>query len=126
SPPASGTATSDSLTLRPIRAAPPPVVTTATVRPSFLSLSLSPTTFHAARAGASVRAAVATGTRVSFSLSERATVSIRVERATVGRRVGGRCRPVTAANRLKPRCTRYVLLAGQLSRAGQAGANAFR
>jgi len=107
-----------------------PATTTAgtsdTTGPAFLSLRLSRTKFHAARRGPGLLAAVATGTRVTYALSERATVTFRVERALAGRRVRGRCRRPTTVNRRAPRCTRYVLLPGRLSRAGRAGANAVR
>jgi hypothetical protein len=48
------------------------------------------------------------GTSFLFSLSEAATVTIRIERRARGRRVRGRCRRPTAINRRRPRCTRYV------------------
>jgi hypothetical protein len=97
-----------------------------TIPPTLRSLRLSPTRFQAARSGSGLRAAVATGTRMTFALSERATVAFRVERRRGGRRVRGRCRAPTAANRRAPRCRRYVLRPGRLSWAGRAGANAVR
>jgi extracellular elastinolytic metalloproteinase len=48
------------------------------------------------------------GTTFRFRLSERATVRIVLQRATVGRRAGGKCRPATRRLRGRPRCTRYV------------------
>jgi hypothetical protein len=49
-----------------------------------------------------------------------------VERATVGRRVGGACRRTTPSNRRRARCRRYVALKGSATRAGQAGANSLK
>jgi hypothetical protein len=103
----------------------PPGATIDTTRPAFLSLSLSPSSFLAARSGPGLLAATV-GTRVRYALSEPATVTFRVERSRPGRRVGRRCRPPTARNRRRRRCTRYVLVRGQLSRAGAAGANTVR
>ena len=96
------------------------------VRPNVASLRVSPFAFHAARRGPAALARIATGTRVSFVLSERASLTFRIERARPGRRVGGRCVAVTRRNRNARHCTRYVLLAGKFTRAGRAGANSFR
>jgi PKD repeat protein len=96
------------------------------VRPRVSSLRVSPFAFHAARSGPATRARIATGTRVRFVLSERASLTFRVERARPGRLVGGRCVAVTRRNRNARRCTRYVLLAGKFTRAGRAGTNSFR
>jgi hypothetical protein len=63
------------------------------------------------------------GTRIGFSLSEPAVVSLRFRRALPGRRAGARCVRVTRANRRAGRCTRYVTLRGAQAVAGRAGAN---
>lgn len=44
------------------------------------------------------------GTKVSFRLSEAATVRFTVERRKGGRRVRGRCRKPTRKNRLRRKC----------------------
>ena len=62
------------------------------------------------------------GSRLSFELSEAATVTLTIARRKTGRRVGGRCRAQTRANRSRPRCTRYVTV-GSLRRNGLAGPN---
>ena len=50
------------------------------VKPNVASLRVSPFAFHAARSGPPALAAIATGTRVSFVLSERASRTFRVDR----------------------------------------------
>ena len=59
-----------------------------------------------------------------FTLSAGARVRVTVERATAGRKLKGRCRKPTRANRARPRCTRYVAV-GHRTLAGKAGANDF-
>ena len=60
---------------------------------------------------------------VRFTLSERATVALRIERAGPGRRAGGRCRAPSARNRAKPRCTRLHRLRPILTHEGVQGPN---
>jgi PKD repeat protein len=96
------------------------------VRPNVSSLRVSPFAFHAARRGPAVLARIATGTRVSFVLSERANLTFRIQRARAGRLVGRRCVAVTRRNRSARHCTRYLLLAAKFTRVGRAGANSFR
>ena len=98
--------------------------TTAAVMSRF---RISPTAFRAAARGGSIaQRRRRPGARVSYRLSERATVTFRVERAAKGRRVGRRCRPQTRRNRSRRSCRRYVTLRGSFRRAGKAGANRFR
>ena len=72
-----------------------------------------------------VFAAVA-GTRMSLSLSEAASVMFHVDRLAPGRKVAGRCRPATAANRAARHCTRRVRLHGRVERGLPAGASGLR
>jgi FG-GAP-like repeat len=65
------------------------------------------------------------GTSFRFSLSERATVTIAIDRALPGRRVGRRCRPPSRRLRRARRCTRYRR-AGTLRRNLAAGAQRIR
>ena len=103
-------------------AAPPP---RDTVAPRVSRLKLSRRTFAAHRSGPSVRGARARGTRVSYRISEAATVTFRVQRVLAGRRVRGRCVKATRANRAKRRCKRYRTLRGSFRHTGTAGANRF-
>ena len=89
-------------------------------------LRLSPRRFRAARTGPSATPAAIAGTRVAYSLSERATTVFRIQRAVAGRMVGGRCVKATPFNGDRRRCTRYVLMRGRFRRAGHAGGNSFR
>jgi hypothetical protein len=62
---------------------------------------------------------------VRFTLSQSATVTLTVEQALPGRLNGGRCQAPTRRDRRHRRCTRLVLLPGNIMLAGRAGANAF-
>lgn len=72
-----------------------------------------------------VATAVKKGTRIRYSLSEAATVTFAVQRRTVGRRVRGRCRKRTRANRSRKHCTRFVPVAA-FAQPAAAGANTTR
>jgi len=97
-----------------------------TVRPVVTGIGFSNRRFRAARSGAAIRAAAPLGTRVRYRLSEAATVAVRYERKTIGRRVNGRCRAATRANSKRAKCVRWVLVRGTARHRGKAGANAFR
>jgi Tol biopolymer transport system component len=62
------------------------------------------------------------GTKISFTLSKAARVTMMFSRAAPGRRVRGKCRKPTGGNRSAKRCRRYVKV-GKLSFAGKRGAN---
>jgi len=99
---------------------------TDTVDPLLTRLRLSSRRFRAARVGRAISAAPL-GTRVSYRLSEAATVRVRYERRVTGRRVGSRCRAVSRRNRSRERCLRFGLVSGLARRrGGTAGANSFR
>ncbi len=95
------------------------------VAPVVSGVSLGARRFRAARAGPAI-AAAPVGTRVSYRLSEAASVTVRYERKVAGRRVGGRCRAPSRRNRARRRCTRWVLMGGSAPLSGKAGANSFR
>ena len=82
--------------------------------PKLTALALVPKKFRPAK-GADVR----------FTLTVGAPVRFTVERASTGRRVGGKCRAQTKKNRHAKKCTRYVGLKGSFLRNGGAGANHF-
>jgi hypothetical protein len=60
------------------------------------------------------------GTKLTYGLSEPASVALRFERATTGRRAGSRCVMATSRNRRAKRCTLYVA-AGTLTRNSPVG-----
>jgi hypothetical protein len=63
--------------------------------------------------------------RVSYTLDLAAGVTFTLERQAPGRTVNGRCVEPTTKNRKQPKCTRLVGLAGNLTKRGTIGANAF-
>jgi uncharacterized protein (DUF2141 family) len=85
---------------------------------------LSPATFRAAGSGPSIAARV--GAVVTYSLSHAAKVTFRIERASAGRRVGGRCVKPRRSGRRGKRCIRYSLVSGSFAHAGRAGSNKFK
>ena len=92
-------------------------------------LAISPLAFPAASSGPSARGAGRrrrTGAQVTFRLNLAASVRFTVERRTVGRRVRSRCVARSRRNQRARRCVRYVRVRGSFTRAGDAGANAFR
>ncbi len=83
------------------------------------------TRFRAARSGPSLGATRSgIGTRVRFSLTERASVRFTVARAAPGRKVGTQCVKPTAANSGHKSCTRWVRVRGSFSVTRAKGANA--
>lgn len=71
-----------------------------------------------------VLSALAVGrSRLRYSVSEAATVRIKVKRRGVGRRVGGKCRKRTRRNRARPKCD---LKAAALRQPAHAGVNHVR
>jgi hypothetical protein len=96
-------------------------------KPSLTRLRFSPSSFRARRTGPSLLAQTA-GARILFRLSETATTTFRVQRASTGRRIRGRCRAATRRNKLlsRRRCTRYVRVRGSFKHTDGAGANSLR
>jgi hypothetical protein len=70
-----------------------------------------------------VPAAFKSSTKLLYRLNETAKVTIKVQKAKKGRRVRGKCRKQTAANKQRKRCTRYVKLPGTIETTGGAGLN---
>ena len=119
----------------PIAAAvlpPPPPDTT---KPLVARLSFSRTSFAAAKSGAAYTAqrgkkkrkkpSAPVGTKVSFGLTEAASVKFTVERKASGRRVSGKCKTRTRKNRKKAKCTLWKKVTGSFTFTGKAGANSF-
>jgi hypothetical protein len=99
----------------------PAVVPRDTTAPTIGSVAVSPSRWRLGSALARIsRVRNPVGTKISFSLSELATVKLAFERATPGRRVGGRCVATSPSNRRRARCIRYVAT-GALTMNGHAG-----
>jgi CSLREA domain-containing protein len=84
-------------------------------KPVLTLLKVGPGIFRAAK-----------GTTISYTLSEAATVTFKVDRVLPGIRKGSRCVARTARLRRGRACTRYVPVKGTLIVAGKAGGNSFR
>jgi hypothetical protein len=106
----------------PVPAPIPVPVAPDKVAPKLSGLKVSPSRF---RVGAKATAVVASkkktpkGTKIRFRLSEAATVMLRIERPTAGRRKGKQC---VARRRRGKHCTIYTLR-GALKRSAKAGSN---
>jgi hypothetical protein len=98
---------------------PPP-----NVAPRLSRLTISPFAFRAARFGGPLTRRG--GALVRFVLSERALVTLHIQRRALGRRVGGRCRPTARTAGGGATCVRWAPVRGTLLRAGRAGANRLR
>jgi hypothetical protein len=61
--------------------------------------------------------------RISYTLNVAATVTLTLKRQVPGRKVNGRCVKPTKNNHRHGTCTRLVNVPGELTLAGQAGAN---
>jgi CSLREA domain-containing protein len=84
------------------------------IKPVLTLLKVAPGIFRARK-----------GTMISFTLSEIATVTFKVDRVLPGVRRGRRCVPKTARRRGRA-CTRYVPVKGTLVQAATAGKNKVR
>jgi Glycine rich protein len=104
---------------------PPPAPDTTA--PTGASLTMLPSAFRPLGRGGAVAPGAARGTRVSYTLSEAASVRFTVARALPGRRVGRRCVRPTRANAKRRHCTRFRTVSGSFTRAVRpAGTDAFR
>jgi hypothetical protein len=75
------------------------------------------------RAAPAVSGLKVSGGKVAYNLSEAATVAFKLEKATKGRRVKGKCVRQTRRNRKRPACTRFVVVKGNFAGPGAVGAN---
>ncbi|MEN3280661.1 MAG: hypothetical protein V7607_1801 [Solirubrobacteraceae bacterium] len=98
--------------------------------PTLKDYTLSRATFAAVSKGASIAVAAAAkakvGTSIRYALSEAATMAFRVERASGGRKVKGKCVKPSSTNRRGKRCRRYVALKGTVSHASGIGRNSLK
>jgi hypothetical protein len=114
-----------SCTIRNTRRQVGPPTGVDTTAPAFTAASLTRRVFAVDRGGVpetAVTAAAKKGTVFQYTLSEAARVVFSVQRRTVGRRVGGKCRARTRSNAQRRRCTRYVR-AGRFAQSSATGAN---
>jgi DNA-binding beta-propeller fold protein YncE len=111
---------------------PAPAPTPDRTAPTLSGYALSRTTFAAASKGATLAVVAAKrpkpkiGTTIRFTLSEAATVTFTVKKATGGRKVKGKCVKPSRKNRKAKRCTRYVALKPSVRRASAAGRNSVK
>jgi hypothetical protein len=61
--------------------------------------------------------------KVGYVLSEAATVGFKLQKATTGRRVNGKCVRKTRKNSSRPRCTRFIGVGGSFAGPGNVGPN---
>ena len=102
--------------------APPPSPPPDQTSPTISSLTVSPARFPAASRAAG---AAKGGTTFRYVLSEAATVTVILQRRSPGRKVGGKCRSRTRADRRRKACVRYRLV-GRFRQQGAAGRNTRR
>ena len=95
-------------------------------RPEVSAVRLSRKRFRIGRKAPALLAAVKVGTTIRFNLSEAARTTFSFERLSKGRRVGGKCRKQTRANRGKRRCTRSVRVKRTFGVEGRQGQNRVR
>jgi len=91
------------------------------LRPRISGLRLSPRTFATV-----TRRGRKPGATLRLTLSEAASVELRIYRRTTGRRVGGRCVKTTRANRAARRCVRDVRVRGTIAKRMAAGTGTVR
>ncbi len=96
-----------------------PVARKGATGPGISNLTLSHRRFTVASRGASRAKG---GTTFRYELSEPATVTVTLRRRSAGRKVAGKCRSRTRANRGRPACIRYRRV-GRFRHAGVAGNN---
>ena len=101
---------------------PPPAPPADVTAPVISGLRASPQRFSIPPERA---AAIKRGTTFRYRLSEASTVRVALSRRSGGRKVGGRCRRPTRANRGRPRCILYRKAGGFIQQ-GAAGSNARR
>jgi hypothetical protein len=68
---------------------------------------------------------ISSGLKVTYTLSEAATVKFKLAKASKGRKVNGKCVRKTRRNRHRRSCTRFSPLGGTLTGPGAAGRNTF-
>jgi PKD repeat protein len=69
---------------------------------------------------------VKTKAKLLFRLTERAKVSLVVQRPTIGRTVAGTCKRQSAKNKKAKKCTRWVSASKPLKKSGKSGPNSIK
>jgi hypothetical protein len=87
--------------------------------PALTALSVTRRRFAAASA---LRRRVKRGTAFRYTLSEPAQVTFTIRRRTIGRRVAGKCRPLTRKNRRRKKCV-FFKRVGRITVTAKAGRN---
>ncbi|HYI81024.1 MAG TPA: hypothetical protein VEW67_09215 [Thermoleophilaceae bacterium] len=106
----------------PAEPTPTPTPTTAdTTKPTITGLSFKPKAFRTAAPRSK-----SGGTKISFRLSEPATVRLTIQRRAQGRKSGRKCVAPRPTNRTASPCVRWLKVPGQIERAGVTGSNSFR
>ena len=93
--------------------------------PLVSSFKATPALFAVARRSTPLAARLARGTRLRYTVSENARVTLTIRRALPGRRAAGRCVRPTERLRTARRCTRHRTVA-TLRRAAISGPNSIR
>lgn len=103
-----------------------PPTSSDALAPAFLGrVRAVPARFTVRRRPKPPRAGSALGTTFRYSLSEAATVTFAISRATSGRKVKGRCRTETRSNARRPNCRRFTPV-GSFEARATAGPNRTR
>jgi hypothetical protein len=95
--------------------------------PGVSRLGFSPSSFPAQATGPSLIGRTF-GSKLSYRLTETATVTFKVQRVRKGRRIRGRCRAATRRNKRlsRRRCKLYKRVRGSFKHTGGAGLNSVR
>ena len=102
-------------------APPPPPPPTSNAKPVLSKLKVSPSRFRGGSSLSKVAGSHAVA-KITFTLSEPATVKLSFAKAEPGRTVGHACRKPNRSNHAKRPCTRYVSV-GSFTVQGRSGAN---
>lgn len=86
-----------------IEPGPAPKLSKVSLKPKRFAVGKKPT----AKVAAKKRRKVAKGTKVRFTIDLKATVAVVIQKRSVGRKVGGKCRKTKKHNRSKKKCARF-------------------
>jgi hypothetical protein len=97
------------------------------VKPRLTRLAFHPAAFSALGKGGTIIGRTL-GTRITYRLSETATVTFKVQRQRAGRRIRGRCRAATRRNKTisRRKCKLFKRVRGSFKHTDGAGSNSIR